>query len=229
MANGPDIPTQRATVMTPDGVSLGATFVPAKTLKAPAVLLLHMLGLDRTSFAPLLAPLRDAGIATLSIDFRGHGASTKRGSQLLNWEQFGPAEWQGLLVDTETALEALRKRRGVDPSRIAIVGASIGANAALRMTTADQNVRAVVLLSPGLDYRGLTMADAGTTLGNRPALIISAEGDTYSHDSSTQVGKTLAGATVVTVPGDAHGTNLFAADPTVLQRVVTFLHTSLTT
>lgn len=42
---------------------------------------------------------------------------------------------------------------------MALVGASIGANYALRALAADEKLRGAVLLSPGLDYHGVTAAD----------------------------------------------------------------------
>ena len=47
----------------------------------------------------------------------------------------------------------------MNPNNIAIVGASIGANVALNYAASDPLIKAVVLLSPGLNYKGVTTSD----------------------------------------------------------------------
>ena len=184
-----------------------------------------MLGRDRTSFDQVLQPLREAGYAIMAIDFRGHGQS----GQKLNWEDFDQAAWQGILEDVRASIVALGRRRGVDADHLGIVGASIGANAALITGSAISQVRTAVLLSPGLDYRGLQPLTATGAWGNRPVLIAAAQNDAYSFDSSKQLAAALPKADLATLSGDAHGTNLFLADPIFVEKMANFLLQTLPT
>jgi alpha-beta hydrolase superfamily lysophospholipase len=219
------VPTERVSFTTSDGVTVVGHFIPAKKLRAPGLLLLHMLGRDRHTFDSLLEPLRAAGFALFAIDFRGHGESTVGPAGTLNWEDFKEKEWQTIANDVEAAVETLKKRRGVDPESLAIVGASVGANAALIAGAADPSIKSLVLLSPGLDYRGIKTS-AISNVG-APTMIISATGDSYSFDSSKTLATALARATLVEEKGDAHGTNMFVANPALVQRIADHLTNTL--
>jgi pimeloyl-ACP methyl ester carboxylesterase len=221
------VPTERVSFTTSDGVTIVGHFVPAKKLRAPGLLLLHMLGRDRHTFDSLLEPLRAAGFALFAIDFRGHGESTVGPAGTLNWEDFKEKEWQTISNDVGAAIETLKKRRGVDPDALAIVGASIGANAALLAGAADPSIRSLVLLSPGLDYRGIQTSAIGKVA--TATLIVSAAGDTYSFDSSKTLAGALSRATLLEEKGDAHGTNMFVANPALAQRIASHLTNTLST
>jgi hypothetical protein len=58
---------------------LAAWFFPASTARAPGIVLLHGWGQTAESLYPLVAPLHQAGVATLLIDARHHGASDAAG------------------------------------------------------------------------------------------------------------------------------------------------------
>ena len=52
--------------------------------------------------------------------------------------------------------QAMVEREDVDETNTAIIGASIGANMALVTAANEAEIDTVVLLSPGLDYFGVT-------------------------------------------------------------------------
>lgn len=207
------VPTEKVQTVTPDGVTLSATFVPASKLRAPLVLLLHQLGRDHTTYEPLYEPLRAAGFAILALDFRGHGGSTVAGTTTLNWEEFSEAEWRGTLSDAAAVLALAPKLRGVNAEKIAVVGASIGANVALLLAGSTQVISSIVLLSPGLNYRGLETKDAAARLAGKPTLIVAAQNDTYSRDSSQELVKLIPESRLEVLAGDGHGTDLLGKDP----------------
>jgi pimeloyl-ACP methyl ester carboxylesterase len=221
------VPTERVSFLTSDGITVVGTFVPAKKLRAPALLLLHMLGRDKNTYAPVIPALREAGYGLLALDFRGHGDSTEKNRQKFSWEDFEEADWKGTLIDAQEALAVLRKERGVDPERIGIIGASIGANIALTAAGNDPGVRSLVLLSPGADYRGIPAEPGAIKSKDRPALIAVAQDDSYSHDSSQALSKIMPQATVHVIKGDVHGTNMFAADPSLIEKIVQHLQNTL--
>ena len=141
---------ERVTVEAADGRLIQATLLtPLTSGAAPGVILLHMLGDDRTVWGEvgLAADLVDAGYAVLAVDMRGHG------------ETGGAQDWALAADDLARVWDDFAARDTVDEARTAIVGASIGANMALGLGADRPEVRGVVLLSPGLDYRGVTTAD----------------------------------------------------------------------
>jgi pimeloyl-ACP methyl ester carboxylesterase len=113
---------------------------------APAVLLVHGLANDRDEagqFPPLSARLVAAGCATLRIDARGAWRSAGEPGRMLVG-----SEWPH---DVLGALTWLRDQDGVDPERIAVIGASAGGAAAVHAAAADRALRGVATLGSPAD------------------------------------------------------------------------------
>jgi hypothetical protein len=106
--------------------------------KYPAVVLVHDHGNSREQMLPLVRPLHEAGYVVLTIGLRGDGALSDSGST------FGLNE----SLDVAAAVELLRRRPFVDPSRIGVIGVGTGALAATLATTQDPNVRTLIALRP---------------------------------------------------------------------------------
>lgn len=71
------------------------------------------------------------------------------------------------------------------PDKIALVGGSIGSNLCLKAAAGNPEIRAVMLLSPGENYRGITLGRADIeAMGTRPVFLASARYDKYSFESS---------------------------------------------
>ena len=107
---------------------------------APAVLAMHGWGSNASMMGPVVAPLVDAGMAVLLLDARCHGESDD--------EVF--TSMPRFAEDIEAGLRWLRGQDGIDGSRIALLGHSVGAGAALLHAAREntsQPVRAVVSLS----------------------------------------------------------------------------------
>ena len=136
----------------------GLYWEPPKPLSR-AVLLVHMLGRSKEDWIPLATRLRQAGYGVLAIDLREQGRT-------------GAPE---LLADLRAGFDFLRAEKKVDATRIGIVGASIGANAALNLAAQEPLVRLTALLSPGLNYRGVTTEPALRDYGARPLFLAAAE------------------------------------------------------
>ena len=92
-----------------------------------------------------------------------------------------------MMADVKAARAFLATRREVVPNRIGIAGASIGANLAILFAAGDPTVRSLVLLSPGIDYRGLRPEAAMKKYGDRPALLVASQEDNYSTNSARQL------------------------------------------
>ena len=193
-------------LQTEDGVTLVGTYLPGTTGKG--VILLHMLGRDRASWGDFGDHLNYQGYHVLLLDLRGHGESTWRGREMLDWRQFSSEDFKKMVLDVEAAKTFLEDQ-GVE--EIGIIGASIGANAALAYTTRNA-IDWLVLLSPGLVYRGIEVENAAKQYTN-PVLIVVARDDKYSADSSNRLIAMFRGEKKLKiVDGSYHGTDLLRSD-----------------
>ena len=110
--------------------------------RPPAVLLVHGYSADRISTSALARRIAQNGYGVLAIDVRGHG------------ENRNPFDQHGLQDDLKTAVEYLRQSNLVDGSRIAVVGHSMGAGAALDYAAHDPNIKGSVMISGGFGLDG---------------------------------------------------------------------------
>ena len=95
--------------------------VPRPAGPVPAVLVMHGWGANASMMAPVVAPLQAAGLAVLLVDARCHGDSDD--------ERF--SSMPRFAEDIATGLRWLRAQPGIDPQRLALLGHSVGAAAAL--------------------------------------------------------------------------------------------------
>ena len=192
-----------------DGTNIAALYYPPAHVSAPGVVLMHMMGGSKADWAQFATLLQGAAIAqqgaqaqtapsyaVLAIDFRGHGDSGGSSS-----------DQPGKLGDAQAALAYLRSQPDVDKSRIVMIGASIGADAAV--DECGEGCIGAVSLSPG-SFLGVSYNDALKALGAKPVLCVASAADVTSADTCNQ-GKT-AGLTdfqVQIYQGPAHGTAMF--------------------
>ena len=127
-----------------------------------AVLLVHMLGSDKSEYNNFSSSLQKSGFSVLAIDLRGHGTSD------LDYTNFTDADWQNIVLDIEAGVDYLEQK---GYKRIGVVGASISANAALKQAVQDTRIDAVVLLSAGENYHSLTTLDIAPFY-TRPVMIV---------------------------------------------------------
>lgn len=172
---------------------------------SPAAILVHGLNEGRGSYADLARDLNRSGVTVLAYDLRGHGQSTTYQGEHRTVEDLGKSEFVGL----PRGVAAARQELAGDDRTLAIVGASVGANAALIHAGRTGGVEALALLSPGLEYLGLTTEDSAASYGN-PLYMAASEGDAYARDSVRELANVTASSnvTVDVVEGDAHGTQL---------------------
>jgi len=201
------------TISAPDGTPLLARYYAPSRRPAPAVLLIHQAGGSQQDWDPLVEPLRAAGYAVMTFDLRGHGGSG------------GQADWGQMLTDAHAALSLLSEIPSVDPSQIAIVGASVGANIALNACAVLAGCAAAELLSPGLAYHGIATAGAMPRLGRRPLLIAASEADGNNPADSVMLDSlaTSSDHQLIVFSAAGHGTQMFAAQPDLIARIVEWL------
>ena len=151
---------ERITFTTDDGVIIVGDWFPAPTVLG-AVVLFHMMPETRTSWGLLQRELAKRSIASLAIDLRGHGESvdTTEGAKL-DYKEFTDEDHQASMFEAVGAVRWVAGR-GQDLERIAVGGASIGANLALDMLGEEPKLCGAALFSPGNDYHGLNALQSG--------------------------------------------------------------------
>jgi pimeloyl-ACP methyl ester carboxylesterase len=212
-----------------DGVRIAATLHEAPRADAPLVILVHQLGSTRAEWDPLERRLHaPPAIATLALDLRGHGASTRAtDGRTLDFRTFDRDEWAATALDVLAAVAFVRSADSpIRPSRIAVVGSSIGSTAAIAAAAREPGLDPIVALSPGRAYHGFDAIAPALTLGRRTLLAVAAEGEPDSVETARAMAR-ITGTDAIIVPGNAHGVRLFDGDPTLLDRVERFLRQAL--
>lgn len=161
---------------TPDGFKLTADFVPPQKGKI-AIVFLHGLGAGRGEWRRFASTASDKGFGTLAVDFRGHGESESPSYTTFRT----PDAWARLVKDVDGAMRFL-EREGIPARRVCLVGASIGANLALKAAAKDGRVACLALLSPGMDYQGVRIEDDVTRF-KQPMFLAASRMDPYSFDT----------------------------------------------
>ena len=187
---------------TSDGVRLsGRLFGPADAVVG--VVLAHMLPADQTSWFPEAAHLAAAGYRVLTFDLRGYCPGGDGGCSE------GQKDVKAAPTDLTAALDFLSSD---GPTRVALIGASVGGTAALMVASGRQDVPAVITLSapevldrlaagPGVltNITGAKLFIAG--LGDPAGAAASAQ---YFYDQSPQPKR------LEIVTADDHGTDLLS-------------------
>ena len=185
------------------------------------VLLIHMMPSDRKSWVKFAEKLQAASFPALAIDLRGHGES--RGGPD-GYKSFSDEEHQGSTFDVLAGAVFLRSKK-VDEFHL--VGASIGANLALQYLSEHPNARSAVLLSPGLDYRGLKTPEFMKKVPQtRGIFLVASEDDVYSKDTANELASRVTldekhQAKIFETGG--HGTALFENHPEFMDEVIAWL------
>ena len=214
--------TQRVTIRTDDGVSLAATWYEPGTRVAPAVILVHMLHKSRRDWDAVASRLASEGIGALALDLRGHGESS---GTLPEGEA---ADYSALVRDVLAARKYLSSRGDVQPSRMGIAGASIGANLAVLEAAADPAVASLALLSPTIDYRGLRIDAAMKKYAARPALLVASDDDAYASRSVKELQKAGGGVREALILNHAgHGTIMLGQDADLARTLVDWFRRTL--
>lgn len=218
-----EVMSEKVNFDTEDGVTIYADHY-ASGADGPSALLLHMMPATKESWSAFAAALLDAGFShVLAIDLRGHGESVWRGDERIDYKQFEDADHQAKIMDVEAAVRWL-EGRGAVKERLALVGASIGANLAIAYGAEHGEIPAVVALSPGLDYRGVTTPDKVAVFGPGQGLFLAAsEEDELSFKTDRQLAAIKSDAVLKEFNGAGHGMAMFEKVPGLMAEVVEWL------
>ncbi len=197
---------------------VGTVWKNEKSTKPP-VILVHQLGRDRHSFDSFAKKLFSDGFTVLSFDMRGHGESTRKNGANISFTSFTENDWKQLPHDMNAAAGFL------DADKTFIVGASIGANATLQYAADHPFMSGMVLLSPGINYRGVdvTLATKKSTVS---MLVIASKEDSYSANSSQSIFSTapISEKKLLLVENAGHGTDMFLKKPELMDEILGWLN-----
>ncbi len=183
---------------TADGLALAAYYYASSQPSAPGVLLLHQRGGRKENWTSFAQLLQKRGYAVLAVDFRGHGQSK------------GVVNWFGTDQDVAAAYDFLAGQPGVNPSQIALVGASIGTQEAITFAeTNPDKVRGVAMLST---FASNDIERAIRTYPG-PILLMATEGDVAATQVSRQLAKAVPRAELFILKNsDRHGTQMLGSE-----------------
>jgi dienelactone hydrolase len=193
-----------------DGRTINALLFEADQRPAPAVVLVPMLGRTKDDWQGVGQKLSEAGVTALAIDLP---------AQTLPPEPKDAGFWPR---DVRTAVSFLAGRPEVRPGSIGVAGASLGASIAALAAAGDPRVRALALISPALDYRGVRIENAMRQYGARPALLLASAHDPYAARSARELAdRNAPGPREVRLSEvSAHGTLLLGQDADLVRGLV---------
>lgn len=179
----------------------------------PGVILLHMLNSNRQIWEEngFAETLYQNGFAVLSVDMRGHGET---GSSM---------DWELAREDLKLVWADFVGRPEVDGQRTAVIGGSIGSNMALILAADQPEIQTAVLLSPGLDYRGVQTEPALRAYA-RNVMIVAMTGDSYAAESSQTLAEIKPEQVELLIEeGNWHGTSMLERFPDLEERILEWL------
>lgn len=213
------------TLTTTDNVSIRATLSTPQDLdaKVPAVILIHQGGSNRHEWSTLTPELLGRGYVVLAYDVRGHGESDPVDSirKLFDDPHLAP-------LDLQAAIQFLQTLSEVDPERLAVIGASIGANLAA-MASSEMTVKTAVAIS-GKTSAVYNLAGK-TTLAMRSVFFISSDGDqngkraTWATELFDRTGEPRR--LEIVKNSRRHGVGVFEDQPQTRQMILEWLQTTL--
>lgn len=205
---------------TKDDVEIIGDFYDAPTSEI-GVLMLHMMPATRKSFSRLAEKFQEKNMKVLAIDLRGHGESAGGPA---GYQLFSEEEHKKSSLDVESAA-AFLKEQGA--KTLYLIGASIGANLSLRYLAEDPDVKAAVLLSPGINYHGVRTDDVIKKVYHTKAIYFAAANDdTYSYDTVQRIFEmTPEGVKkeLKLFETGGHGTALFDSHPELADEILEWL------
>jgi dienelactone hydrolase len=199
-----------------DGRTMVGYIVEADSKPAPAVILVPMLGRPKEDWQAVAQRFADSGITALAIDLPGSSLPAD-GKELAGWPR-----------DIAAAVGYLGSRPDIRPGAIGVAGASLGASLAAIAGAGNPQIRALALVSPSLDYRGLRIEGAMRQLAGRPVLLIASLRDAYAARSVKELAQEAPGPREIRwSETTAHGTVLLSREPDLVRALVEWFQRTL--
>lgn len=210
------------TLTTEDGYELhGWLDKPQSAAQAtPVVLLAHQFGADHTSWDALTEKLHEKGMATLSVDLRGHGKSImQKGveNKVQAAKNTGEVRtafdtsaqkvgFTSIPQDLIAWLELLEEDKGLDMSKLYLIGASLGGTSLVPVLN-EYDAKALITLSAGMSKS--SESDMALSSSLSKTYFIATKNDPLGASSNAlEYGKKAINGTTLILSGDGHGTVL---------------------
>jgi pimeloyl-ACP methyl ester carboxylesterase len=215
LAPAPPAVPKTVSLEAADGQRLAALGGVAKASTRGILFLPDRAGRKEDWQAVAEAALRQ-GFSVVSVDLRGQGANVVGDPPTLSNEQYYAMTRDG------QAGGAWLRAQGVQ--RLAVVGAGLGANLGIRVAADDPTFQAAVLISPGIEYNGITTRDAVQRYGARPLMNVAGQQDSYSARAAMALDGLATGPkNLLLLPTSAHGTSLLNRDPSLPGAILGFI------
>ncbi|MEI8389600.1 MAG: alpha/beta fold hydrolase [bacterium] len=212
---------------------IGLLDKPKKTTvknKVPLVIFLHSIGEDSTEWGTFPSEVKDKlKVATLNVDLRGHGKSIlNKNSRKIHWQNFQDKTFGKFPYDVVDILKYIKDQHPeIDSSRVAIVGASLGANTALMAGSYGVNIKTIIMLSPMLQYKGFDLRLPIVKYGNHPLLFMVSKKDRYPYQSCIELIKFAQGKKLLkSYPFGGSGVNLVKFQPDAKPLITNWINES---
>ena len=208
---------------TQDGFEQQGILYTPKQENPPGLILVHAYGGNRGDWELFAVRARAHGYMVLAYDMRGHGFSTKQNGKSARYNRFDRKDWRRAITDIGFAKKQLIDQ-GASTNNLFIVGASIGANMAVEYASKDDEIQAVILLSPGIEYKGIGIEKTIKANRRLPILLMTAEGDRYSAKSAEKMKAWSPSYTELrTYAGTSHGTDLVSRTERIIEDIFVWL------
>lgn len=215
---------------------IGMIDVPEKTTvknKVPLVVFLHSIGEDSAEWGTFPLEVKEQlRVATLNINLRGHGKSIlNKNSKKVYWQNFQDKDYKKFPYDVIDVLKYIKDQYPeIDSSRVALVGASLGANTALMTGSYGVNAKTIIMLSPMLNYKGYDLRLPIVKYGNHPLLFIVSKKDRYPYQSCVELIKFAQGKKLLKAyPSGGTGVSLVKFKPDAKSLIINWIKESLFT
>ena len=203
------------TLTTSDGISLSADHYPSDGI---TITLFHMMPSTKESYKAFAEKLVAAGIAILAIDLRGHGASEGGPN---GYKEYTDEQHRESSKDVDAAIAL------VHPQFIG--GASIGANLSLQHIAKSDSVKKAILLSPGLNYKGIeSLSLAKQVSPDKSIYIVAAKDDVRRLGSADRQGRQIfevlnCQKKIKIFDTGGHGTDILDTHPEFMDELIAWL------
>ncbi len=213
---------EKISLTTKDNIKITANIFKADNPKGWLVLV-HIMPQTKESWSNLAKSLQSIGYESIAIDLRGHGESDGGPDGYLN---FSDADHQKSISDLEAAVDYLLENRNATSDKISFIGASIGANLSLRYISEHSEFKKAILLSAGLNYRGIKTEPLVKNLKTgQGVFLISSRDDASNAEENQKLYDSVpseAQKKIQIYESGGHGTDILINQPSLLGLIVEF-------
>ncbi|MBI2628274.1 MAG: alpha/beta fold hydrolase [Candidatus Niyogibacteria bacterium] len=219
----------KISLLAKDGVKIMANLAEVEK-PAGWLILIHMMPATKESWQDFAEKARDKKYESVAIDLRGHGESGNGPDGFL---YFTDEEHRKSVFDIQAAADYLINSRGAALAKIFFIGASIGANLSLKYLAENQKFPAAILLSAGLNYRGIKTEPLVKNLQAGQKVFFASAKDDRAGGNNAEMNRKLYDLTPAKVEKQikifetgGHGTDLLKDNPKLENLIFEFLKTA---